>query len=64
MKTLRITAALLLTLAAAACSASPTAPTPEASGPGPQRIVSGQDGDLWYTPDHYETFRKLEPSKN
>jgi hypothetical protein len=32
MKTLRITAALLLTLAAAACSASPTGPTLEVSG--------------------------------
>jgi hypothetical protein len=31
MKTLRITVALLLTLAAAACSASPTGPTLEAS---------------------------------
>ena len=30
MKTLRITAALLLALAAAACSASPTGPTLEA----------------------------------
>jgi hypothetical protein len=30
MKTLRITAALLLTLAAAACSTSPTSPTLEA----------------------------------
>lgn len=39
-------------------------PTPDASGPGPQRVVSGEDGDLWYTPDHYETFRKLEPSAN
>jgi hypothetical protein len=35
-------------------------PTPGASGPGPQRVISGQDGDLWYTPDHYETFRKVE----
>ena len=31
MKTLRITAALLLTLAFAACSASPTGPSLEAS---------------------------------
>lgn len=31
MKTLRITAALLLALTAAACTASPTAPTLEAS---------------------------------
>ncbi|HEU4883670.1 MAG TPA: hypothetical protein VFT45_15525 [Longimicrobium sp.] len=32
MKTLRITAALLLTLAAAACSGSPTGPTIELTG--------------------------------
>lgn len=34
--------------------------TPQAPGPGPQRIVSGKDGDLWYTPDHYESFIELE----
>ena len=33
MKTLRITAALLLTLLAAACSGSPTGPTLEVPGP-------------------------------
>jgi hypothetical protein len=32
MKTLRITAALLLAVTAAACTGSPTAPTLEASG--------------------------------
>ena len=32
MKTLRITAALLVALAAAACSGTPTAPTLDASG--------------------------------
>lgn len=32
MKTLRITATLLIALAAAACSGSPTGPTLEASG--------------------------------
>ena len=35
-------------------------PTPQAPGPGPQRIVSGADGDLWYTPDHYESFIRLD----
>ena len=34
-------------------------PTPGAPGPGPQRIVSGAEGDLWYTADHYETFIEL-----
>lgn len=35
-------------------------PTPQAPGPGPQRLVSGADGDLWYTADHYESFIELE----
>lgn len=35
-------------------------PTPGISGPGPQRIVIGQDGETYYTPDHYETFIRLD----
>jgi guanyl-specific ribonuclease Sa len=35
-------------------------PTPGLSGPGPQRIVMGQDGETYYTPDHYATFRRLD----
>lgn len=31
-------------------------PTPGVSGPGPQRIVKGDGGELYYTPDHYKTF--------
>ena len=31
-------------------------PTPGISGPGPQRIVTGQSGEMFYTPDHYVTF--------
>jgi len=34
-------------------------PTPGVSGPGPQRLVVGKDGEVFYTPDHYETFRHL-----
>ena len=34
-------------------------PTPEIHGPGPQRIVSGSAGDLWYTPDHYARFYRI-----
>ncbi|MGF6481012.1 hemagglutinin repeat-containing protein [Paraburkholderia sp. JPY419] len=30
--------------------------TPGVSGPGPQRIVTGQGGEIYYTPDHYQTF--------
>jgi len=34
-------------------------PTPGLPGPGPQRIVMGENGEAYYTPDHYESFRKL-----
>jgi filamentous hemagglutinin len=34
-------------------------PTPGVSGVGPQRIVRGQGGELYYTPDHYKTFIPL-----
>ena len=31
-------------------------PTPGVSGPGPQRIVVGKSGEMYYTADHYNTF--------
>ena len=34
-------------------------PTDGVDGPGPQRIVTGAEGELYYTPDHYRSFRKL-----
>lgn len=33
--------------------------TPDVSGPGPQRIVTGKGGEAYYTPDHYATFIPL-----
>ena len=30
---------------------------------GAERIVYSSDGRIWYTPDHYETFTELFPSK-
>ncbi|MGV3609246.1 MAG: ribonuclease domain-containing protein [Planctomycetaceae bacterium] len=36
-------------------------PTPGVSGPGPQRIVAGESGEMWYTYDHYRTFEKIAP---
>lgn len=36
-------------------------PTPSVSGPGPMRIVTGQGGELYFTPDHYQTFVPLNP---
>ena len=31
-------------------------PTPGVNGPGTMRIVTGQGGEMWFTPDHYKTF--------
>lgn len=36
-----------------------TVPTLGTQGRGPQRIVSGQNGVMYYTPDHYETFQQI-----
>lgn len=35
-------------------------PTPGDDGPGPQRLVTGEDGDVWYTHDHYRSFRRID----
>jgi ribonuclease T1 len=37
-----------------------TVPTPGASNRGARRIVRGQDGDTWYTRDHYKSFIRLD----
>lgn len=34
-------------------------PTPDIPGPGPQRIIVGQNGEAYYTNDHYKTFIKI-----
>lgn len=34
-------------------------PTPGVSGAGPQRVVRGAGGELYYTPDHYDSFIPL-----
>ena len=36
-----------------------TVDTPDVPGRGPRRVVQGQAGDLYYTNDHYETFRQV-----
>ena len=41
----------------------PTPPTLGVTGAGPQRIVRGQGGELYYTPDHYFTFIPLNPPR-
>jgi len=34
-------------------------PTPKLGGPGPQRVVTGKQGEAYYTFDHYKTFQKV-----
>lgn len=36
-----------------------TVPTPGLSHRGARRIVAGRDGELYYTSDHYRTFRRI-----
>lgn len=35
-------------------------PTSEIDNIGPQRIVKGKSGEIYYTPDHYETFIRVK----
>ncbi len=35
-------------------------PTPGVTGPGPQRLVIGRNGEIFYTPDHYLTFIEIQ----
>lgn len=34
-------------------------PTPNDDRPGAQRLVVGREGEVYYTPDHYRTFRRI-----
>jgi len=34
-------------------------PTPGVSGPGHQRIVTGNNGEIYYSPDHYHSFMRI-----
>lgn len=38
-------------------------PTKGQRGPGPQRVISGKDGEAYYTWDHYEHFVRLRSSQ-
>lgn len=38
-------------------------PTQGVNGPGPQRIITGKGGEIYYTPDHYDSFVPIKPSK-
>lgn len=35
-------------------------PTPGLEGPGPQRIVIGENFEIFYTPNHYKTFIRIK----
>ncbi len=35
-------------------------PTPGVNGVGPQQIVTGRNGEVYYTPDHYKTFAPVK----
>jgi len=37
----------------------PNTPNYSKSGAGPERIITGRNGEIYYTPDHYESFIKL-----
>ena len=34
-------------------------PTPDIPGAGPQRLIFGKGGEIYYTPDHYTTFIRI-----
>lgn len=38
-------------------------PTHGIDGPGPQRIVMGKGGEMYYTADHYRTFRRWDEER-
>ncbi|HWO51048.1 MAG TPA: ribonuclease domain-containing protein [Ornithinibacter sp.] len=40
-----------------------TVSTPGESDRGPRRIVGGADGDLYWTTDHYASFRQIEEGR-
>ncbi len=35
-------------------------PTPNWDKPGSRRIIKGKGGELYYSPDHYDTFLKFK----
>lgn len=40
-----------------------TVPTPGSGDRGARRIIRGADGQLYYTGDHYDSFRKIDVSR-
>src|SRR6478735_3182634 len=40
-----------------------TVETPDEGDRGPRRIIGGADGDLYWTTDHYASFRQIEEGR-
>ncbi len=40
-----------------------TVPTPGEDDRGARRLVAGEDGELFYSRDHYRTFRRVRPPR-
>ena len=40
-----------------------TVPTPGSADRGARRIITGKNGEFYYTPDHYETFRRVDVTR-
>ena len=40
-----------------------TVPTPGASSRGTRRIITGKNGEFYYTADHYNSFQRVELAK-
>jgi ribonuclease T1 len=38
-----------------------TVPTPDAGNRGARRLVAGADGEVYYSGDHYRSFKRLRP---
>jgi ribonuclease T1 len=40
-----------------------TVPTPGSPDRGARRIITGRDGEFYYTADHYESFRRVDVTR-
>ncbi len=40
-----------------------TVPTPGSADRGARRIITGKNGEFYYTPDHYETFHRVDVTR-
>jgi ribonuclease T1 len=40
-----------------------TVPTPGSADRGPRRIITGKNGEFYYTADHYVSFVRVDPSR-